>query len=472
MKVVNRVLHIVVAMAAVLLSGALSSINGQEAGTIVINEFLASNNTSLLDPDFSQYADWIEVYNNGATSVDLGGSYLSDDLANPRKWQIPGGTVIQPGGYLLFWADGADEAGNGLHTSFKLDKAGEAVGIFSSAGAPMDTLSFSRQITDVSIGRDVASTSAWLYFSQPTPGAANTSPGLDTKNQSAAPVFSLASGFFSGGQSVTLSSPTGGTIRYTLDGSTPTAQSAAYNSPLSIARNMVLKARVFEPDQLPGPVLTRSYFINEHTTLPVVSLSANPENLWSDEKGIYNNNNIADRRDWERPAHIEFLQTNGRVEFETDADIRLFGRSAIYIPEKSLSFFLSDPLDYPLFGKDGVQKFYSFILRSSSDDWHLTMFRDAFIQTMIRQNLAIDTQNYRPALLFINGEYWGIHNIREKFNEHYLAVHHGVDPNNVDLLYIDARSTGGIEVLEGDASQYNSFIDFVENNSLASQANY
>jgi hypothetical protein len=467
-----RIFFCLLLVTAILLSGTLSPINGQGTGTIVINEFLASNNTSLLDPDFFQYADWIEIYNKGTSAIDLGGFYLTDNLAHQQKWQIPVGIIIQAGQYRLFWADGMDENLNGLHTNFKLNKGGEEIGLFNIDGSLIDTLSYGNQITDVSYGRNSAMLSSWLYFSSPTPGAANITPGLETKKQSNSPAFSLASGFYSSSQMVTLSGPAGATIHYTTDGSTPDNQSVIYTSPLSITTSTVLKARVMEQDKLPGPILTRSYFINEQTTLPVVSLSTDPDNLWSDEIGIYNNQNIADRREWRRPAHIELFETTGRCGFSVDTDVGLFGRTAIYIPEKSLSFFLAEPLDYPLFGADGVQKFYSFILRSSSDDWHLTMLRDAFIQTMIRQNLVVDTQNYRPALLFINGEYWGIHNIREKYNEDYLAVHHGADPNNIDLLYIDVRSQGGVEVLAGDQVQYDSLIYFVENNNLASQPNY
>ena len=472
MKTIKRILLLWLFVITVALSGALSSAYGQQFGSIVINEFLASNNSSLLDPDLSQYADWIELYNKSATAVDLGGCYLTDDLSIPKKWQIPVRMVIQAGQYCLFWADGLNENAWGLHTNFKLNKDGEAIGLFNQDGMPIDTLRYGNQITDVSCGRDSANPLIWLYFAQPTPGAANTTVGLETKKQSKPPVFSLAAGFYSNSQTVTLSGPAGGIIHYTTDGSIPTSESPVYQSPLSLTATTIVTARVYEQNLLPGPALTRSYFIDEQSTLPVVSLSADPANLWSNEKGIYNDLNIDQRRDWERPAHIEFFATTNRLSFEKDADIRLFGRTALYLPEKSLSLFLTTPLDYPLFGKGGVERFYSFVLRSSSDDWYLTLFRDAFIQTMIRQNLSLDTQNYRPAVLFINGEYWGIHNIREKYNEDYLAVHHGVDPNNVDLLYIDLRQQGTIEVLAGDPEQYNALINFIKNNDLTSQPNY
>jgi hypothetical protein len=472
MQTINRIILDLTLAAVVFFAAALSPAKGQEPGAIVINEFLASNTTSILDPDYNQYADWIELYNPGATAIDLGNCCLTDNLAHPKRWAFPSGTSIKAGGFLLIWADGMDTANDGLHTNFKLDKAGESIGLFNNTSLPIDTLNYSKQVSDVAYGRNGSNLTEWLYFSQPTPGTANTTPGLATKSQSQPPAFSLTSGFYSGTQTITLSSTNGGTIRYTLDGSIPSEQSTAYSSPLAVTGNTVLKARVYEPERLPGPVLTRTYFINEQTTLPVISLTTDPDNLWSDAIGIYNDRNIADRKEWERPAHIELFETNGRCGFSVDADIRLFGRTGIYIPEKSLSFFLADELDYPLFGKEGLQRFYSFVLRSSSDDWHLTMFRDGFIQTMVEQNLNVDTQDYRPALLFINGEYWGIHNIREKYNEDYLAVRYGADPHNLDLLYLDLRPTGGVEVDAGDRQQYDALINFIETHNLASQSNY
>ena len=110
----NHKLIMLIVITAILLSGASSSVIGQGTGTVVINEFLASNNSSRLDPDFSQYSDWIEIYNWGNTTINLGGYYLTDDHSDPLKWQIPGGIVINAGEFLLFWADGSDDTENGI----------------------------------------------------------------------------------------------------------------------------------------------------------------------------------------------------------------------------------------------------------------------------------------------------------------------------------------------------------------------
>ena len=146
MKTIKRILLLWLFVITVALTGALSSACGQQFGSIVINEFLASNNSSLLDPDLSQYADWIELYNKSATAVDFGGCYLTDDLSIPKKWQIPIKIVIQAGQYRLFWADGLNENAWGLHTNFKLNKDGEAIGLFNQDGMPIDTLRYGNQI--------------------------------------------------------------------------------------------------------------------------------------------------------------------------------------------------------------------------------------------------------------------------------------------------------------------------------------
>ena len=81
-----------------------------------------------------------------------------------------------------------------------------------------------------------------------------------------------------------------------------------------------------------------------------------------------------------------------------------------------------------------IDHFESFVLRSSGDDQVYTMFRDALSQMVLVEYMDVDIQAYRPAVLFLNGQYWGIHNIREKINEHYVAGNFGVDPDEVNLL--------------------------------------
>lgn len=435
---------------------------------LVINEILASSHASDPDPDFGQISDWIEIYNAGTSSINLGDYYLTDNFSTPKKWHFPS-YILDANDYLVIWADDQDTDDSALHTNFKLDNNGEVVGIYAADGSVVDTLSFREQLRDVSFGRATNNQNQLLYFEQPTPGRANAS-GFASDQTAADVSIDAPSGFYSGTLSASLTTSST-SIRYTTDGSVPDRNAMLYTSPINMSQTTVLKARAFDSHKLPGPVATRTYFINETTTLPVFSLTADPDHLWDNDIGIYVDENIASRKEWERPGYLEFFEDDGHLAFEQETSIRLFGRTAIYIPQKSLSFFFSNTLRYPLFSDHYVKEFDSFLLRSSSDDWHLTMFRDGFIQEMVQANLHMDTQDYRPAVLFINGEYWGIHNIREKYNESYVATHHDVDADNIDMLYIDEREEE-ITVLAGDRVHYDAMINFAENNDLSDPANY
>ena len=146
--------------------------------SVVINEFMASNEATIQDPDDStDYPDWIELYNSGDSTVDLGGMYLTDDLEEPTQWQIPNGISIEPGGYVVFWADKDTEEGD-YHAGLKLSTSGESIGLFdvdSTGNQLIDSIEFGEQETDISYGRVGDGNANWQFISCPSPGAANPS---------------------------------------------------------------------------------------------------------------------------------------------------------------------------------------------------------------------------------------------------------------------------------------------------------
>jgi hypothetical protein len=144
------------------------------ATSLRINELMADNDSTMVDPDETgAYEDWIEIYNSGTSTVDIGGMYLTDDLADPTKWQIPQGVTVPAGGFVVFWAD--DDEDQGLaHAGFKLSADGEAVGLYQSDGSTLiDSITFGAQNTDVSFGRYPDGGDTWSILGPPTPGAAN-----------------------------------------------------------------------------------------------------------------------------------------------------------------------------------------------------------------------------------------------------------------------------------------------------------
>ncbi len=457
-------------LSALLVSGA-ALLSPATAQSVVISEVLASNSAGLVDPDFGAASDWIELHNPSGEAVDLGGSTLTDRFGEPAKWRIPDGTTIPAGGFLLLWADDEDTAGTALHTNFRLSAGGEEVGLFDASGAVLDTLSFGAQANDVSYGRLPGGGTA--FFDTPTPGTANT-----TAATTLAPVASLASGFYGAGAIASFSAPEAATVRYTSDGTLPTETSPVLDGPLALTQTITIRAAAFVTGREPSSVVTRAYFVDEATALPVVSLVTDPAGFFSDQDGIYveGTNGIPGRcrstpvnwnQDWERPVHLSFFEPDGMggqtLALEHGAGVKIFGGCSRIYPQKSLTLhargeYGAARFEHRFFPELDIESFDEVILRSSAQDWWRTMFRDGMIQTLTR-HMDLDGQAYRPAAVFLNGEYWGLHNIREKLNEDYLAAHYDVGDDDVEII----EGTWG-----GQSAHYDALDDFLDANSLAS----
>jgi hypothetical protein len=270
-----KTLGILLLIVAAYLSGF-----GQDQ--LFINEFLASNTSTNVDPDFSAFSDWIEIYNDEEFDVDLSGYFLTDDISTSDKWQVPTGTIISSKSHLIFWADKEDMVNLALHTNFKLKADGEEIGLFNKTGELIDSKTFGNQATDVSRGRQPDGVSEWFYFSQPTPGTDNVTTAYLSLTFASNPEFSHQGGVYNSPLQLVLSTqPANTTIRFTLDGSAPNENSSEYSDPIQINTTTVICARVFETGKLPGNTITHSFIIDDDVSLPVFSIATNPDFLWS-----------------------------------------------------------------------------------------------------------------------------------------------------------------------------------------------
>jgi len=237
----------------------------------------------------------------------------------------------------------------------------------------------------------------------------------------------------------------------------------------------VVKAICFTAGYLPGRATVHSYINNPHDGLAVVSLTTDPHHLWDYYEGIYVMGPDANAnsphfganfwQDWERPVHIEMYDEHDSLAFSIDAGMKIYGGYTRSLPQKSMSFFArakygDRKIPYKLFEEAPYPDFEAFVLRNSGNDWFGqhnesgTMFRD-ILMTKLTENMDIEYQHARQAVVYINGEYWGIHNIREKINEHFLAAHSGVDPDRVELL------TNNQEVIIGSNDHYRALMNYV-----------
>ena len=414
---------------------------------------MASNTYTLINPLNKQFDDWIELFNDDNNSLNISGYYLSDDENNSKKWRIPEGTSIQAEGFLLFWADSLNQQN---HTNFKISASKGILLLSDKNGTTIDSIRYKKQKSNISTTKKDKN----IYFCEPTPKQTNTTTfSLSTKSKK--PTFSLLGGIYPLTQTLNLTTLNNATIYYTLDGSIPTKESNVYTGSIMISQSTPVRARALEKNKLLSGVRSHTYLIGEKISLPVMSLSIDDDYLYDDTIGIYKNFTT----DWMRAGNIELFK-DGVSQFSKNVAVRISGDGSRKLAQKSIAIFMKDAygsktLKYPLFAyKPQIQEVKSFILRNSGNDWGMTMLRDGLTQTIAKDIDNIDFFSYEPAVLFINGAYHGICNIREKPNENYIQANHGVNSKDVILLdnTIDA--------------EYKKIRDFARQNPMNITQNY
>lgn len=370
------------------------------------------------------------------------------------------------------------------HSNFKLSSSGEFVSLTKPDSSIADSVTYPSLLSDESYGRSLDSPDEWLIYTEPTVLAENTTNGYEGRLPM--PSFNLSGGFYeSDVELVLVDTSMGDHVFFTVDGSTPTSRSLAFGKESrQVAGTFTLKFRTIQAGKIPSDVLVETFFIEDKHDLPVVTVSTHPDNLWSDEQGIYvrGTNGIPGNcegavnwnQDWEIPIHIELYEKDGSKAFASGAGAKIFGGCSRSNPAKSLSIFFrgeygNAQLDYKLFEEKEIDEFQAIVLRNSGNDFSSqghTMFRDGMMKTLI-EGTEIDYQAYKPAVLYLNGEYWGIHNIREKVNEHFLESNSEANSEELDLL----EATGDW-VIHGSSENYQEFLGFITNNDLSDPENF
>ncbi len=453
----------------IALQALLLTTTADVSAQVIINEVMAQNSNTITEPDFGESADWVELYNTGEDEVDLSGFFLTDKLSSSTKYALPQGTTIAGGGYLLIWCD---DQNTGLHTNFKLSADGESIALFSQQRELQDSLTFGVQLLDVSYGRRQSAIDEWVFFSSPTPGTANGDDGYSGKaNQ---PMILTPGGLFNGRVTTSITNDLGGKVHYTTDGSQPTASSPVYEEPLTFTKTTILRARIIEEGKIPGNVVTASYFIDEAFAghqLPVVSIATEDENFWDQDKGIY----VQDfKPDWEVPVNIELFLNNGsdRPAFNERAGIKVNGLYSWQLPQKMLGVYFKkkygeSKLEYQLFVDDKRASFDNFALRASGSDWSYTLMRDGLVQQAARKGkMNLDLMAFRPCVVYVNGQFLGIHNIREKVDEDYVVRHYDLGGAPFDMV------EGGDEAEVGTTAAWEAFLTRAQATDYSVDANF
>ena len=356
-------------------------------------------------------------------------------------------------------------SGSSSDKSFDL----ELIAYYFGGVSLVDSLSYREQISDVSYGRNHQS-EIWGYYGQPTPGYPNNTHQLQIPFMSGDVVSNLTSGIYDEDQTITMTTNNSeGIIYYTTDGSKPVLTSNIYTSPIFTGGNTIIKARTIEPNKLPGKISTFTYLISSQNSIPTVSLIVEPDFLWDDNIGIYSN----EYKQREIPITLHYIKNGFNTSFEIDAGARLGGLNIWTKPQKPFTIYTrnrfgEDAIYYQLFENKPIANFSRIVLRNGGDDWEETLIRDPMIESIAEGMLDCGYMAYTPSSLYLNGDYWGVYNIREKFDKNYFTQNFNVNGENIDHLeYTQTQSGVELLVVEGDLIDYNSMINILASYNIS-----
>jgi gliding motility-associated-like protein len=452
---------------------------GNVTAQVVINEFSCSNKDAYLD-NFGEYEDWIELYNSGATTVDISGYFLTDKRGNRGKWAFPSGTNINAGAHLRVFASSLDQNTAPLHTNFKITQMKQEYIILSSA---LDTSLVDSIRIDVpvqknhSYGRATDGANTWKIFTNPSPNSSNNNVTA-YDGYALRPIFGPSPGFYTAAVSLSMNTATAGlSIRYTIDGSEPNGSSLLYNGPINISNTSLIRAKCFSTNPLILPSFTESntYFINENHQFPVLSVGSKDFNDLFDE--------VSD----EIVSSFEYYDANKQFQFELEGDFKGHGNDSWAFDQKGIRFYARDQygyankIDYPIFPTSNRTDFDVLIIRNSGSDNYpggsivygrpTCHLRDGYIQSLAdKHQLNVDTRKYQPCIVYLNGQYWGIYEMRERIDADYTDYYYGQEEKWLDML----EYWGGLDVRYGDplANDWNNLYNYMNNNNLANSAAY
>ena len=438
---------------------------------------------------------WVEIYNAGSVTANLKGYSLVENRNKARKW-VFGEELIEPKKFRIVFCDKNDvnavppDANTTLHmrthTNWKLEKDGGTVYLIDPYYGIRDSVNYPKLSAGMSWG--IVDGGEWKYFDKPTPEQPNTA---STAYDGVAPEFTFSGsegGFYSSEK--TLNPPTGlpegMKVRCTQDGSVPTESSPEFKETLTIDHNMVLRCAAFKQGLLTKEVVTNTYFIGETVNMPVVAVSVDPiffENYYKKTNGgtpdmkhdqMYAPNESYPDDSGELPVHVEYFENGSKSKgkaWEANGGISLMGGWSRMERKKSVAIVMREEyggtwLHYPLFEtRKGVNdKYKGFNLRNNGNRFVSDYFADA-VGGAILEGSGVDYQRSRQVVVFYNGKYYGIHDMRERFNKNFVETNYGIDASSVTFL---KHLSTKVEASNGVPDEYLAMLEYAAANDFSS----
>lgn len=517
----RRALLFGTALWAVLLAGLWY--DDYAAGHVRINEVCAHNLTLALDGN-GRSSDYIELYNPSFTAVPLDGWRITDAVDGEAGTSLSE-IMLSPRSYLLLFADGsgrgltvyegekgADER-TAMYLDFKLQERGETLTLLDAAGRVIDRVEIPPLAADVSYAR---LEDGWHTVKNGTPGESNEGLSPIVLPTLEAPAFSVKSGFYEEPFLLSLAAGEGESVYYTTDGTQPTAASQLYTEPILIedashAENVyaaitgISRDGDYSPkDKIDKGTLVRAISVNgsgevsravsqvyfvgygekpEYDGIQVLSMEAEPEDFFSEDRGIYmlgedyqkweayrqdmghsfEANYTHPDRTKERRVKVTLFDGEGNFAGEEEIGVRIRGGSSRNMRQKGFNFY-----DREAYGEDVLGLGAKMLRTSGSLDTNVTMLRDVFNQSLVAGE-SLDTQPGEPCIVFLNGEFWGLYNLQARYGEEYYREKYGIEEDNLIVVKRESHVSVGEEE---DLALYQELLDYAKGNDLSQPEHY
>ena len=457
----------------VLLTTTILTTNAdaQTTSKLVINELMQSNIDCIMD-DLHEFPDsWVELYNNSDESINLKEYQIG--IKEGNAWQLPNKT-IDAKGFIVVYCDKEEWS---LHTDFRLDTGKGCVVYLFKGNEVVDSLPAAlpkMPAPNIAYGRKTDGGNEWGYQLTPTPGTTNCGEVCDEKHILGEPVFSEPGHVLTSSKKISLAlslpkdAPEGTQIYYTTDGKEPTKDSKLYTKEISINDSYAIRAKLFCDGWLSPRSTVQSYiFLDRDMTIPVISITTNDDYL-NGKEGIFRINSKANQINWRRPITFELFDEPEKASVLNQiCETRIMGGQSRDWARKSMAIYANKRfgakrLEYEFFPdqKPGVTNFKSIMLRNGGNDFQYDMLRDAVIQRTMGQNADLDWQAWRPAAIYINGEYHCLLNIRERSNDDNIFTNYdGLE--DIDMMEIAQENSKVVgELKAGTEDNYDEFVKF------------
>ena len=434
-------------------AGYADFVNSADLPELIISEVMAGNG-SYYPVNYFYHYDLVEVMNASDEAIDLAGYYLTDNPHSTNRYHFPDVTLA-PGEYYVVLCSGDPSLGQ-RHAPFGITP-GDTV-YLAKQGSYIDAIAVPADLQyDESYGR---AGSLPVYLAEPTPGKANTDGSL---TGIAPPTADIAPGLYDENVTVTLEGD--GTIYYTTSGARPTTSSMRYDGPITVSGIITLRA-ICVKDGRQSPVANFAYVIGQEHDLPVLVISLPDSAMWG-QTGLHTDVEA----DYEHETVMTLFE-DGEEKFSIPCGLCLHGNDSRFGAKKNYQLrfraeYGASKLNYRLFENRDIDEFNSLLLKGGSEDWGTAMLRDELSTSIADGTTALYTQAMKPVVVYLAGEYWGVHHLRERFSADYVASHMNVSPESVDILF---SSAGYAQ--EGTTDDFYALKSYVMLNNMTTNENY